>query len=117
MGDSGSGWWFGADRRWRRGEPPAGWRRGDDGSWHPPPSDDVADDADDADVPTARHMAAGADGRGYRDSSFWTRLAGPVSIAVVTLCALVAIASVAGIASVQTGGTGDSADGVASLDP
>jgi hypothetical protein len=140
MGELGSGWWFGPDRRWRKGEPPPRWSQAADGSWHPPADDpsggspsggDDGDDRDDREALPARHMAgvderpeggrrrswvsAGA-GAGDRDWP-WARIAGPVSIAVVTLCAIVAIASVAGIAGVQTNGTGDSADGVSAVEP
>lgn len=31
-----SGWWFSADRKWRRGKPPEGWQQGPDGRWHSP---------------------------------------------------------------------------------
>jgi hypothetical protein len=31
-----SGWWFSADRKWRKGKPPEGWQQGPDGRWHSP---------------------------------------------------------------------------------
>jgi hypothetical protein len=36
MSDSGSTWWLGADRLWRKGQPPSGWHQTRDGLWHPP---------------------------------------------------------------------------------
>jgi hypothetical protein len=36
MGEAERSWWLDADRRWRRGIPPAGWHQGDDGRWHAP---------------------------------------------------------------------------------
>jgi hypothetical protein len=36
MDESGSSWWFSADRKWRRGTPPPGWRQASDRRWHPP---------------------------------------------------------------------------------
>jgi hypothetical protein len=118
MGDSGSGWWFGADRRWRKGEPPPGWHQGEDGTWRPPSG--VDDGTDSGTDPPARHMAVAADrpsATPHGESSLLTRIVAPVSIVVVAVCAIVAIAAVAGIARVETGGSGGRADDVASLEP
>jgi hypothetical protein len=38
MSDTGSSWWLGADRLWRKGQPPSGWHQTRDGLWHPPPT-------------------------------------------------------------------------------
>ena len=36
MVDPASTWWFSADRRWHKGQPPHGWWQGPDRRWHPP---------------------------------------------------------------------------------
>jgi hypothetical protein len=121
MGDSGSGWWFGADRRWRKGQPPRSWRQASDGTWRPP-SDGGAWAEDAAEQP-ARHLTAVPDlpdDDRPRDSSLATRIVAPLSIVVVALCGIVAIAAVAGIARVETGGSGGSGgrtDDLASVEP
>jgi hypothetical protein len=118
MGDSGSGWWFGADRRWRKGEPPRSWRQASDGTWRPP-SDGGAWAEDAAEQP-ARHLTAVPDlpdDERHRDSSLATRVVAPLSIVVVALCGIVAIAAVAGIAQVETAGSGGRTDDLASLEP
>ena len=35
MVDPASTWWFSADRRWHKGQPPQGWCQGPDRRWHP----------------------------------------------------------------------------------
>jgi hypothetical protein len=36
MSDAVSTWWFSADRKWHKGQPPPGWWQSPDGHWHPP---------------------------------------------------------------------------------
>lgn len=36
MDETGANWWMDAKNRWRRGRPPAGWWRSEDGRWHAP---------------------------------------------------------------------------------
>jgi hypothetical protein len=49
MVDPASTWWFSADRRWHKGQPPQGWYQGPDRRWHPPT---------DAPAPSREHPAA-----------------------------------------------------------
>jgi hypothetical protein len=49
MVDPASTWWFSADRKWHKGQPPHGWWQGPDRSWHPPTE---------APAPSPEHPAA-----------------------------------------------------------
>jgi hypothetical protein len=49
MVDPASTWWFSADRRWHKGQPPQGWWQGPDRRWHPPTQ---------AHAPSPEHPAA-----------------------------------------------------------
>jgi len=36
MNDMATTWWFSADRKWHKGQPPPGWWQSSDRRWHPP---------------------------------------------------------------------------------
>lgn len=84
--DSQTHWWFGADRKWRRGDPPRGWWQAANRRWHPP--DDPPDDASQT---PPRHMATTVDGDLLTahdespDREAWNRVGVPVALGVLVL--------------------------------
>jgi hypothetical protein len=99
VGESGSRWWLGIDRKWRQGDPPPRWVQARDGRWHPPHYS-VADTnelpvtqaVNQGDVASAQHLAPAEtrsrwDGVVHflRTSPPWMRLAAPLVAVVVVL--------------------------------
>lgn len=104
--DSQTRWWFGADRKWRRGDPPRGWWQAANRRWHPP-EDELPDDAG----PTPpRHMATTADDESPDDEPAWTRVGVPVALGVLVLV-IAAIGIVWAGSSISIEDTGSSPPG------
>jgi hypothetical protein len=63
-----STWWFSADRRWHRGQPPPGWWQGPDRRWRPPTQAVVARPEPPAAPPTAAEPVEATAGDGPSDA-------------------------------------------------
>jgi hypothetical protein len=63
-----STWWFSADRKWHKGQPPPGWWQGPDRRWRPPTQAAVALPESPAAPPTAAEPVEAAAGAGPSDA-------------------------------------------------
>jgi hypothetical protein len=63
-----STWWFSADRRWHKGQPPPGWWQGPDRRWRPPTQAAVARPESPAAPPTAAEPVEATAGDGPSDA-------------------------------------------------